>query len=176
METILHQAFRRSHPRRRNPAHLLRIRMQWARAKRSRFRPNAVNKNLSSFRSYPAAPCQLEIYARRSTIGPQLGTVKGVPMSATLKLFKKAAQETWRADAATILMTKPVVVETAVAPGCPSTCEGRGNAQRSEHRENTKRSEVRRERSATEAQIHQKDWGIVQDNSNETNRFVRSNN
>jgi hypothetical protein len=33
-------------------------------------------------------------------------------MSGTLKLFKKAPQETWKADAAPILEAEPVISET----------------------------------------------------------------
>ena len=57
-------------------------------------------------------------------------------MSATLKLFKKSSEEAGQDDAATILMPKPVIVETTV----------------------------------------QHDRQILQDNSIEIDRFVRSSN
>jgi hypothetical protein len=74
---------------------------------------------------------------------------KGALMPATLKLFKKAPQETWQADAATIPIAEGVVIETVALPGCASPCE---------------------------AQRYQKGQAIVQDNSIETDQFVRSNN
>jgi hypothetical protein len=84
---------------------------------------------------------------------------EGAPMPATLKLFKKAPETASQADAATLPKTNPVVVETTAPP-----------ARLDE------RSDVQRERIATEAQRHQKVRQSLQDNSRETDRFVRSNN
>ena len=40
-------------------------------------------------------------------------------MPATLNLFRKSAEDTWQADAATLPMSKPVVVETTDSHDLP---------------------------------------------------------
>lgn len=108
-------------------------------------------------------------------------------MPATLKLFKKASQETWQADAATLPISKPAVVETtAPRPGpvaqAPARAEETHNeacAEKPNCREPFRNAEKDENASTCEAQRYQKDRPILQDNGMEMApdyNFVRSNN